>query len=350
VTPPVAIFRADASAEIGTGHVIRCRTLAGALATRGWSTVLAAREIPDALAVSWPGGESAVVRLPEDGGLEQDLPRVAAQLGRDPNLVVGDRYGLDAAWVEALRRDAPGAVVMAIDDLADRPLPVDILLNQNLGTTAEMYAGLAPSHTRVLAGPTFALVRPEFAALRDRGRVRDGRIERVLVFMSGSDRPDVTARATTALAAVDLPFDVVVGVSYAHLDALQQRIAAIPRAVLHVNTDAIAELMDRADLAIGAPSSASWERCTLGLPTVLITLADNQVSGGERLELLGAALGLGWHETVTAGDIETAVAGLCGEPDRVAAMGRAAAEVTDGHGTDRVVQEIQARVSGRMGG
>jgi UDP-2,4-diacetamido-2,4,6-trideoxy-beta-L-altropyranose hydrolase len=356
VSPPAAeprgraaVFRADASAAIGTGHVMRCRTLAGALAARGWTTKLAARELPDALADTWPGGPDAILRIPEDVPLDAEPPLIASRAGSRIALVVGDRYGLGAAWYAAARGAQPGAVLMAIDDLADRPLPIDIVLNQNLGTAEATYAALAGRDTRVLAGPRWALLRPEFATLRERGRARDGRVERLLVFMSGADRSDVTRRAAVALAGVGRPFDVVVGASYAHLSGLRSLLDGVPGAALHVNTDAIATLMDRADLAVGAPSSASWERCALGLPTVLVTLADNQVDVGAHLDRLGAGLALGWHDEVTADTIEVAVRSLAGDPARVARMSRAAAGVTDGRGTDRVVSEIEARYSGRMG-
>jgi len=106
--------------------------------------------------------------------------------------------------------------------------------------------------------------------------------------------------------------------------------------------------MDAADLAVGAASSASWERCALGLPAVLITLADNQVAAERLLVDAGAAQAIGWHTTVTSNDIERAVRTLSADPARVAAMSVAAATVTDGAGTERVVEEIEAMVTGRL--
>ena len=345
-----ALFRADASPAIGTGHVIRCRTLARALVPHGWAPKLATHDLPDALVEGWPGGEAAIIRLADGdpGEPEPELISVASDADGRVELVVVDHYDLGAAWFEALRRVRPGASFMAIDDLADRPLPVDLVLNQNLGVTPDAYAQLVPDGTRILTGPRHALLRPEFATLRDRGRDRDGRIERILIFMSGADPDDVTRRATVAIAAVDRPFDVVVGAAYAHLAGLRELLSGIGQATLHVNTDAMAELMDAADLAIGAPSSASWERCALGLPTVLITLADNQMMAGEELDRLGAGLALGWHATVTAPDIEAVVRDLLEDPTRVAAMADEAAAITDGRGTERVLREIEAVRSGRM--
>ena len=167
-----------------------------------------------------------------------------------------------------MRRRIPGAVLMAIDDLADRPLPVDLVLNQNLGAVAGAYATLTPASARILAGAAYALLRPEFGVLRARGRLRDGRVDRILVFFSGSDGPDVTARAVDGLAGLGLPIDVVVGATYPHLARLRAAVARDRAVTIFVNTDEMASLMARADLALGAASSASWERCSLGLAGV----------------------------------------------------------------------------------
>lgn len=338
----LAIFRADASTSVGTGHVVRCRTLATALVARGWRATLVARELPDAMAAELVNRGIAVVRLAPDLRMEDEPADIARRVGSDAALIVGDSYDLDAGWFDLLGRHEPGAVRMAVDDLIDRRLPVEIILNQNLGATAAMYDGLVPEATRVLAGPRYALLRPEFPALRDVGRVRDGRIERILVFLSGGDGPDVTARAVLGLAPLKLPVDVVVGAAYPHLAQLRATVAREGPIDLHVDIDHMAELMDRADLAIGAASSASWERCALGLPTLLVTLADNQIEAERSLVAAGAAQALGWHSVVTASSIEQAVRSLRDHPDRVAAMSRAAAAVTDGRGTQRVQDEIDA--------
>lgn len=343
-----AIFRADASAGLGTGHVVRCRTLADALVARGWQATLVAADLPQGLASGWPGGESAVVRLTEVESPDGEPAEVAASVGHSAALVVGDHYGHGTGWFEGMRLEQPGSVIVAIDDLADRALPVDIVLNQNLGATEAGYSGLVPSGARVLTGPRFALLRPEFAARRNRRERREGRIERILVFLSGADPFDVTARAVEALATLDLAVDVVVGAAYARLANLRSIAAGMPRATVHVDTPEMAALMDRADLAIGAPSSASWERCALGLPALLITLADNQLVVGQHLAEAGAAVSLGWQESVTTADIEAAVRALIYDPARVARMSQVAAGITDGRGTVRVVEIIQTMTSGRM--
>ena len=164
------------------------------------------------------------------------------------------------------------------------------------------------------------------------------------MFFSGSDGPDVTARAVDGLVGLGLPIDVVVGATYPHLAGLRAAVARDPAVTIFVNTDEMASLMARADLALGAASSASWERCSLGLPALLVTMADNQVDAERHLVEAGAALAIGWHTSVTSADIERAVRAACSDPERVKAMSAAAARVTDGRGTERVIAEIEAIV------
>lgn len=345
------VIRADASADFGTGHVIRCRTLATAFIARGWTATLATRDLPGALAPAIDAAGIAVHALDPDGTPHDDVAAVvgiATPGGTDPRptVILADHYGIDAAWLDAVR---PAATVLAVvDDLADRPQPVDLLVNQNLGIDPGTYSRLVPATARVLVGPAYALVRRDFWERRAHARPRDGRIARAIVFISGSDRDDVTARAVAALADVDLPADIVVGAAYPHLAKLRARIAAAPGIRLHVNVDDMAALMDRADLAIGAPSSASWERCTIGLPAILVVLADNQVAAERGLVEAGAATSAGWHAEVTEGTIRDLVLALIADPLRVAAMAAAAAAVTDGHGTERVATEIETLVAARM--
>jgi UDP-2,4-diacetamido-2,4,6-trideoxy-beta-L-altropyranose hydrolase len=339
-----AVIRADASVALGMGHLVRSRTLAEGLMGRGWRTTIVTRDLVDDLAAGLDAAGIDIVRLPSGSSIESEPEAIAGRVGPDVALVVSDHYGLGGAWHRAMRRRIPGAAFMAIDDLADRWLPVDLVLNQNLGATAGAYATLTPASTRILAGAAFALLRPEFGELRARGRLRDGRVDRIIVFFSGSDGPDVTGRAVDGLAGLGLPIDVVVGATYPHLATLQAAVARELAVTIFVNTDDMASLMARADLALGAASSASWERCSLGLPALLVTMADNQVDAERRLVEAGAALAIGWHTSVTATDIERAVRAVCADPERVKAMSAAAARITDGRGTERIIAEIEAIV------
>ena len=292
-----------------------------------------------------------LIELDATAGLDAEHAVIAEQVGRSVTIAVVDHYGIGAEWQRAAGVWAER--LMAIDDLADRFLAVDLMLNQNPGRWMSRYAGLVPPDALILDGPTFALVRPEFAAIRLRAdRERDegepghrGRIDRVLVFLSGTDPHDVTNRAARAAIALGVPVDVIVGAAYPFLASLRAWAFGQPLIELHVDTPDMAALMERADVSIGAPGSASWERCTLGLPTVLVTLADNQVETARHLAEVGAALDLGWHSEVTTAELEEVLIALAADPARLIAMSEAAARITDGQGTVRVADELERLVA-----
>jgi UDP-2,4-diacetamido-2,4,6-trideoxy-beta-L-altropyranose hydrolase len=325
--------------------VVRCATLAGELIGRGWRATLAARELPPALGSSLAGQGIEVLTLPE-----LDSEAEAAYLGDElghVDVVVTDNYGVGATWQ---RRAAIWAtLVVAIDDLADRPQAVQVLLNQNLGVDDARYIGLVDPDATLLTGPTYALLRPAFAAAREHLRRRTGSVKRILVFMSGADQDNVTLTAARAAATTGVAVDVVVGSAYAFLPSLRDLAASAHNVSLHVNTPHMAALMESADLAIGAASSASWERCTLGLPVVLVTLADNQVDGARSLAEAGAAVDLGWFERVSEDAVVAAVRALMASPGKVLEMSRAAAGIADGLGTGRVADAIERSLESRTG-
>ena len=335
-----AIFRADASTAIGMGHVVRSLSLAHGLSDRGWQASLATRRLPAGLSAMVQAARVDVIEL--DRSVPSSDEARLLTVGRDAlDLLVVDHYGIDQAWFASC---GPVGATLAIDDLADRPLPVDLVLNPNLGIAQDAYARLVPPGTSVLIGPEFAPVRRVFAERRARGRARSGGVERVLVAFGGADQDDVTARAVAGLAGLPVACDVVVGAAYPHLDRLRELLVARPGVTLHVNIDDMEVVMDQADLVVGAPGSSSWERCTLALPTVLVVLAENQRPIERGLVDAGAAVSAGWHADVTPLSIATITSALLGDPARVAAMSRSAAAITDGHGTARVIEQVERAV------
>jgi UDP-2,4-diacetamido-2,4,6-trideoxy-beta-L-altropyranose hydrolase len=341
---PRILFRADASAQIGTGHVVRCLTLARVLVSRGWEGSIVGRMSPDLAETIREAGVGAH-EVPDGLPLKADAPHLVKTGVLDGvDVVVSDHYDLAADWQRAVRGGA--RLMAAIDDLAARPQAVDLLLNQNLGATPGRYRGLVPEGAIVLAGPSYALLRPEFAEARAQLRERPGNLRRILVFLSGADEHEVTGRAASAAAAVaGAEVDVVVGSAYPSIARLQSWAAARRNVHVHVNTAQMSALMAGADLAIGAPSSASWERCTLALPSILVILADNQVEVAGLLDRAGAAQVLGWHHDVSTDRMTDAIVGLGADADRLRAMGRAAAAITDGSGAIRVADALEALVA-----
>jgi UDP-2,4-diacetamido-2,4,6-trideoxy-beta-L-altropyranose hydrolase len=334
------VFRADASEEVGTGHLVRCRTLASAMAARGWRIWFASQATAGYDASMRSIGE--VLEIPKHLEPSSELGWIREHLPSDVTACVTDGYGIAAGWQQSARRWA--SIIVAIDDLAAAPQDVDILVNPNLGREPKEYVGLVPRTADLLVGPHFALVRPEFAAARNALGPRSGDVRRALVFLSGSDVPNITEVAANACVMANLEADVVLGAANPQVDSLVTWASKQPLVRLHSNVDYMADLMSSADIAIGAGGSASWERCVLGLPSVLVVLAENQARNVEALVASGSSISLGWHDRVDVPAILGAVETLKRSPALVREMSRAAFGVTDGLGVDRVAQTIDARV------
>ena len=347
------MFRADASEEIGGGHVMRCLTLADALAKKGWRCGFAVRNgtldtIP-ALARSLH--EVWVIDCAEPAEPQQ----LAARWPDGVDWLIVDHYGRDATFEGACRPWARR--IMIIDDLADRVHDCDQLLDQTLGRTAAAYAGHVPDDCRLLLGPAYALLRPEFARARPAALARrqeNGPVRRILVSMGATDPHNVLAVALEGIgrSGLDVEVDVVAGAASPHLAALHALAEDMPFPVtVHESVDDMADLMARADLAIGAAGSTSWERCCLGLPSLIVITADNQGKIAEELNRYGAAWALGWHEDVTSRKIAATTESIVADRKTRVDMSTRAAQLCDGRGTARCVAALdpeRARDGGRV--
>ncbi|MFH0934731.1 MAG: UDP-2,4-diacetamido-2,4,6-trideoxy-beta-L-altropyranose hydrolase, partial [Pseudomonadota bacterium] len=293
------LIRTDASLDIGTGHVMRCLTLAEALREQGASCRFVCRAHPGNLIDLIRQRGFVVHSLPSDPDWQprSTEPAHAAWLGADwqadaeqtkvsaggtaIDWLIVDHYALDGRWESALRGHS--GKIMVIDDLADRVHDCDLLLDQNLGRNAEDYAALVPGGCTLLVGAKYALLRPEFSAQREYSLARRSapQLKHLLITMGGVDKDDVTGKVLDALRVCTLPADcrisVVMGPHAPWLAQVRERAANMPwPTMVLVNISDMARLMADSDLAIGAAGCTSWERCCLGLPSLMMVLADNQ--------------------------------------------------------------------------
>lgn len=287
-------IRVDASSQIGTGHFMRCLTLADELKQRGAHICFVSRELPAHLRDMLAAKEiefAALDREATDGQagvlahshwlgasqMQDAQATIRALSGQTWDWLVVDHYALDADWESALRGAAKK--IMVIDDIADRQHDCDALLDQNFYADMQTrYTEKVPLHCELLLGPRYALLRDEFRKLCEQVKPRTGAVNRILVFFGGVDADNFTGQAIEALSGIGIPdiyVDVVIGAQ--HPCCEQIKAACVQhRFMCHVQTNKMAELMAAADLAIGAGGSATWERCCLGLPTLVFCTADNQ--------------------------------------------------------------------------
>lgn len=236
---------------------------------------------------------------------------------------------------------------MVIDYLADRPHACDLLLDQSLVHESGDYDGLVPDRCTRLIGPRYALLCPEFGELRDVALVARQRRElsNLIVSMGGVDTTDATSRVLAALRTApllpEMQICVIMGGRAPALEHVRAIARTMPRLTeVAVDVRDMALRMARADLAIGAGGSTTWERCCLGLPSIIVETADNQIGIAEAMVKVGAGIALGplqsprfataLHETVA----ET------NNPTRLRALSKAASVICDGHGVRRVIPWI----------
>lgn len=330
--PRILLF-ADCGPTVGGGHVMRCLTLAGALAARGAACAFVAPLLVRGLIETFgPGGIATLDAL--DATVEQVRAIADAY---NPDWLVIDHYRLTLADERALR--ASGRRLMVMDDLADRPRDCDLLLDPGYGRTAEDYRGLVSKAAQVLAGPRYALVRPEFAAARPQTlAARQGPVRRVLVSLGLTDVGGVTAKVVQALLPTlgEVQLDIALGSAAPSLEAL----AAMtdPRISLHVDAPDMARLTAEADLAIGAGGSSVWERACLGLPGVTVILADNQRDLALRMEADGLTVAVDSDRRDFAARLSAAYGRLAEDQVLRRTTAVRLAALSDGLGAHRVAE------------
>jgi UDP-2,4-diacetamido-2,4,6-trideoxy-beta-L-altropyranose hydrolase len=330
------VFRTDAGLSTGSGHLMRCLALALALKTRNAEVSFICADSPgfNPSLISEMGFALHVIPvLPSKDDAEQSL-RIVKQLR--PDWLVVDHYGLGIEWERALRACVPR--LMAIEDLANRPHHAEILLDQNLrADCGRGYEPLLPERCNRLLGPGYALLRPQFAATRVLCKPRSRIPPRLLLFMGGGDEHNVTLGVLKLLqeSALQLAVETVVGQSHPAREDIEN-FCKEQGWGYHCQIADMASLMAECDLAIGAGGISSWERCALGLPALLITLAGNQAENAVMLERTGAAISLGWWNRLDSGKIREVLDAL--DAERLSAMSQAAFALVDGMGAQRVAE------------
>jgi UDP-2,4-diacetamido-2,4,6-trideoxy-beta-L-altropyranose hydrolase len=358
------LFRVDSSQDMGVGHVIRCLTLADFLRNRGVVCTFVCREHLGSIhqkilerghsLVTLPLTEERQTRSATNSAecaywvgasWEDDasatLETLRATGGAD--WVIVDHYGLDVRWEAKVASGCSRLLV--IDDLASKEHVCDLLLDQNYGRSCLHYAGLLSGDSVCLAGSAYALLRPDFPALRKASlerRSASPEVRHVLISLGGMDATNLTCRVLEALTFKKMgkieKISVMMSSKAPWLELVRQKASLMPIAT-EVLTDVIevAALMASADLAVGGVGVTALERCCMGLPTIGIILAENQLPGANALARAGAL------KVLNPDDFQSEFQELIGRltiPEQLLAIQQACARVTDGWGAERVVDYI----------
>lgn len=312
-------IRADASVEIGTGHIMRCLTLSGYLREKRAKVSFICTETEGNLIEYIEKKGYIVYSVPETTDLNQTVEILIAQ---KVDVIIIDHYQIDIAWESKVRKAIDNIRIMVIDDLADRDHDCDLLLDQNYFQNFEKrYDGLTPERSRKLLGPNYLLLRPEFYQA-DETSSRIAEAKDILVFYGGSDPTNETEKALEALQLIDtsnLNIHVVVGKSNPYKDKIEKHCKE-NNYFYYIQIDYLAQLMKRCDLSLGAGGVTMWERCYLGLPSVVTIVADNQRDSTEAAANFGAIWSLGWHDCVEVANIVDILNRAFGHPEELMKM------------------------------
>lgn len=360
-------IRVDSSLEIGLGHVMRCITLANELRSMGADCTFICREFPGNLidyirlckfkvkslpfvACTINQSDFFNVKNKQDYGLwlgvnsHLDALQTQAALGIDSiEWLIVDHYGVNMQWETSMRPFSRH--LMVIDDLNDRMHDCDLLLNQNLGYEANDYRNMTPECCQIIVGPAYALLRPEFAELRPTSLKRriNRQLHKILISLGGADINNITEKVLDSLIFCQLPKEcqllVVMGPHAPCLEKVITKAKNMPwRTEVIVNTNYMAQLMVDSDLAIGAAGVTSWERCVLGLPSLIIIIAENQRIIGHSLDKVGAA------RLVDMSNIDEGIRNFFSCSNDISQMLRilsaTAASITEGRGAQIIAKKI----------
>jgi len=334
---------------MGTGHIIRCLTLADESNRRGASIQFICREEEGNLIGLIEKRGYISHRLPRSIDLveERELTKkILSDQSNSPDLLIVDHYDIDKSYESSLR--GPVKKIMVIDDFANRRHDCDLLLDQNYSKNDKRYNGLVPENCIQLLGPEYAILCSQFQKARGSLIEREGEINRILVFMGGSDSKNITSKVLRAIHMLDHPdivIDVVIGSLNPYHDEIKILTSKIPNTICHHNVENMADLMSSADLCIGAGGTTTWERCCVGLPTITIVLAENQKSISENLDKEGALINLGWYYNVTENNIKEAVENLIADPQKIVSMSDKSRRLVDGEGVNKVCGAMISMIS-----
>ena len=353
-------IRTDGSSIIGTGHVMRCLTLADALQEEGVECKFVCRklegnQIDYIRSFGYEVHALPELRLSASFGSDlahahwlgvdwqTDAKQTRRALGNKKlDWLVVDHYALDYQWESTLRPLYKR--IMVIDDLADRQHHCDLLLDQNYGSSAERYSGLVPANCWHCHGPEYALLNPVYGELHQELVVSDKRVHRVLIYFGGgADQTNLTGMALQAFQLPELlniQLDIVISMNYAHQKSLEEAVAHRSNVTIHHQLSDLSDLITKADLAIGAGGATTWERCCLGLPSLVVSIAENQRPASIALSNEKIIDYLGHVGEVTLETIRGKVLEYRRKSDSLLYLSEKGVNLVDGKGVKKILQAL----------
>ena len=339
------IFRVDSGVRIGSGHMFRCITLAKAL--KNHNIIFLCKEISLEFRKLCKNNNFQIYYIRKNRSLEKKIDsnldskktiEIIIRKKINPDLIIIDNYYINNNWEKALKKYVKKIVV--IDDFINRKHDCDMIINQNLSKKQiKKYQLSFPENCFKLFGPKFAILRNEFIENRKRVKTRES-IKNILISFGSSDPTNETIKAIRAMKDFQkYKIDVVVGTLNRRKNVIKKICSNFNNLKFHLQTDKMALLMRKADISIGAAGTTSWERCCLGLPTIVSILSKDQLIIVENLVTQKTIINLGFSKDVKEQDYLNTFKSL--NNTNLKKMSEKCMKIVDANGSIRVAQQIQ---------
>jgi UDP-2,4-diacetamido-2,4,6-trideoxy-beta-L-altropyranose hydrolase len=365
----VIVFRVDASIEIGNGHVLRCLTLAESFRSKGNNCHFVCRKHKGNLIslIKQHGFEVTTLKNYEiinkksnerkdsnneylewlGCNWELDAEQTSIILGKlKPHLLIVDHYAIDKKWEMKVKKKCEKIII--IDDLANRKHHCDILIDQNFGRLQTDYDKKVSKNTKKLIGPDYAILRNEFIKKREFSikRREKPEIKKILISMGGVDKENATCMVMESLKYSNLPLDckitIIMGPKAPWVQKVKKQVQLLPwKTRIIINTNEMAKHIAESDFVIGAAGTSSWERCCLGVPSIVVILAENQACSANALKNSKAAILIGLINEIEI-KLPQAINKIMNK-NLLIKMSKASAVITDGLGVEKILDEIKIK-------
>jgi UDP-2,4-diacetamido-2,4,6-trideoxy-beta-L-altropyranose hydrolase len=350
ISSPIFI-RCDSSTDIGSGHVMRCLNLALSLKNEGATAIFICQNLVGNVSSRIRDAGFEVIFIPTTTNYgfhlneiidAEETHKIINRLSnckKNKPLLIADHYGIGIEWQNYIK---PSTNLVVIDDLADHKHNANIIINQNLYSKgATLYKSLANKDALILTGPQYSLLSSYFVNARPQKLLVKQNIERIIITFGGSDQDNNTLKALKATLNVvtnNVLVDVVVGQNHPDKKSLKDISETHSNVILHDYILNFAAFLKDCDLMIGAGGVTQWERSCLGIPGIILSIADNQTKVAQNIAAAGAGIYVGWHEDVQIEKIKHTLRNLIDNFSLRQSIAQTSYNLNDGNGAKRITE------------
>ncbi|MDC0142453.1 UDP-2,4-diacetamido-2,4,6-trideoxy-beta-L-altropyranose hydrolase [Candidatus Nitrosopelagicus sp.] len=341
-------IRVDSGRDIGIGHIMRCMSLAETLARNNFEVIFISKKLDEKIYELIIKKGYKINILPENENNANIVNHDAIETQKiivsnkdDSSWLIVDHRNIDIQWEQILRKHVQKIIV--IDDLADKQHDCDMLIDQNLYEEInERYENLVPKNCKMLLGPRYALLRSEFSNLRQKLIKNRTELRNILISFGGTDPSNETRKVLEAIKILNLEnihIDVVTTSINPFKDEIQQLCSSMTNINFYCDVDKIGDLMSTSDLAIGAGGSTTWERCCLGLPSLVSVISEDQLECTRVMGKEGHIIYLGLAKKLTIHDYVIGIKNL--DIQNLQKISKLNLKLVDGQGCQRILDEMR---------